>query len=43
MDYMHPVMQEALRGIAPPPDDQENDQDRFEHEVQQQDQKENQE
>jgi len=44
MDYMHPVMQEALRGFAPPPqEDLENDQDRFEHEVQQQDQKENQE
>jgi hypothetical protein len=30
-------MQEALRGFAPPPqEDLENDQDRFEHEVPQQ-------
>lgn len=37
MDYLHPVMQEALRGFAPPPQkDLENDQDRFEHEVQSQ-------
>jgi len=37
MDYLHPVMQEALRGFAPPPqEDLENDQDRFEYEVQSQ-------
>jgi len=34
MDYLHPVMQDALKGYIPP----ENDQDRFEHEVQQQEQ-----